>query len=407
MNTMVDVAESSAGSSASGIVTPEELVARATALRPVLKQRARQCEEDRRVPPETVKDFEDAGFYRMMVPVEFGGYGYPPSVLVRVILELASACPSSAWVCGLYIIHGWEVALMTRQAAQDVWGDGSVPRISSSYGAFGKLEKVEGGVRISGRWPYSSGSDHASWAFLGGMVPAYTNGEAPGMVAALLPRSEYRVEDAWHVSGLAGTGSNEIVVDDAFVPDHRVHVIQNDVNRTYESKVFKEDTYKLPFFAVFGSTLASASLGMAKGMLEQFIEQNQSRRSAMGGGAYRDDPLVQARVAKAWALIDAAQLKLHRNLAELEDKAKQGIAITDKDRMQVRWGAVWTATAAEEAIDLLYKVSGANAGFLSNPLQRFYRDISTAVNHVYLQYDRGASSFGTFLLTGTTNDPHR
>lgn len=387
--------------------TPEELMARARAMKPALKQRATKCEELRRVPDETIAEFEAAGFFRVLQPKEFGGYAYSPIVMLRLITEVASACPSSGWVMGVLAIHNWEFGLMTRQAGRDVWADDPHARISSSYAPFGKLEKVPGGVKVSGRWPYSSGANHATWVLLGGGVPAYTNGEPPGMSAVLLPKSDYRIEDTWKVAGLAGTGSNDIVVEGAFVPDHRVHVIQNETKRTYESLEYDEDCYKLPFFSVFGNSLAAAALGMAKGALEEFIAQQQARIGAMSGASYRDDPLVQARVAKAWSLIDAAELKRERDFADMEAKVAARQPISDADRMRNKWDAVWIGNAAEEAISLIYRVSGGNAAYLTNPLQRFYRDISTAANHVYLQYDRAASSFGSFMLTGNASDPQR
>lgn len=387
--------------------TPAELLARACAMKPTLRQRAAACEQLRRVPDETIADFEAAGFFRILQPREFGGYAYSPMVFLRVVTELASACPSSGWVLGVIGIHCWELGLMSRQAGRDVWDKDPNARLSSSYAPFGKLEKVPGGVKVSGRWPFSSGADHCSWVLLGGGVPHYTDGELPGMCAVMLPRSDYRIDDTWHVAGLAGTGSNDIVVENAFVPDHRVHVLQNETKRTYDSLEYDDDTYKLPFFSVFGSSVSAAALGMAKGALEEFIAQNQTRRGAMSGHAYRDDPLVQARVARAWALIDAAELKRERDFADMEAKVAARQPITDADRMRNKWDAVWIGNAAEEAIDLVYKVSGGNASYLSNPLQRFYRDASSAVNHVYLQFDRGASSFGSFLMTGNVNDPLR
>ncbi|MBP3982757.1 acyl-CoA dehydrogenase family protein [Acidovorax sp. JG5] len=387
--------------------TPEELLARATAMKPALKERAQRCEQLRRIPGETIAEFEAAGFFRVLQPVEYGGYAHDPIVMLRMLTEIASACSSSAWVLGVLMLHNWEVALMPRQAGIDVWGKDSGVRISSSYAPFGKLEKVEGGVKVSGRWPYSSGSDHCTWAFLGGMVPAFTNGEPPGMVAVLISRDDYRVEDKWHVSGLEGTGSNDIVVEGAFVPDHRVHVIQNETKRTYDDSQYDEDTFKYPFFSIFGAALAATSLGMAKGALEEFIAQNKSRLSAFSGQAYREDPLVQSRVARAWALTDAAELKRERDFSEMAARIAARQPLLDADRVRNKWDSVWTAHAADEAIDLIYKVAGGNASYLTNPLQRFYRDISTAANHVYLQFDRGASNFGSFLLTGNINDPQR
>ncbi len=385
--------------------TVEQLMDAARAMKPTLQERADRCEQMRRVPDETIAEFAAAGFFRVLRPIEYGGYAYPPIVMLRLVTEIASACPSSAWVMGLIIIHAWELGLMSRQAAEDVWGQDGDARISSSYAPFGAFEKVDGGVKVTGRWPFSSGSDHCNWVFLGGFAPAYTGGKKPGMVAVLVSRDDYSVEDTWNVAGLAGTGSNDIVVDGAFVPDHRIHVIQFGGNRPSDELDYEEDSYRNPFFSVFGAALAAAAIGMAKGALEAFIAQNQSRRNVVTGKSYADDPLVQLRLAKAWALIDAAELKRERDFADMEEKIKTGVPITSADRIRNKWDVVWAAHAADEAIDLVYKMSGGSAARLSNPLQRFYRDISTAANHVYLQFDRGAASFGGFLMTGEVTDP--
>ncbi len=138
-------------------------------------------------------------------------------------MTVAAACPSSAWVLGVVGVHNWQLALFPEQAQVDVWGDDPSTLISSSYAPTGKITRAEGGYRVSGRWSFSSGCDHCRWVFLGGMVPPEAEGKPPEMRTFLLPRSDYRIDDTWHVAGLKATGSKDIVVEDAFVPEHRTH----------------------------------------------------------------------------------------------------------------------------------------------------------------------------------------
>ena len=384
----------------------EELLERVREMKPRLRERAPLCEEMRHVHPDTVAEFEAAGFYRILQPIEYGGYALAPDKFFRVVREVAEACSASAWCLSIVGVHNWEFSRFPKQAAKDVWGEDSATRISSSYAPFGKFTKVDGGVRVSGRWPWSSGSTESSWVILGGNATAYSGGEPPGACAVLIPRVDYKIEDTWQVAGLKGTGSNDIVVDDVFVPDHRVHAIQMEDKWKVGDSPFRGQTYEYPFFITFGYCLASSVLGMGKSMMNEFIEWNQERQNAYGiGVGYKDSALVQHRVAKAWALLDGAELKFDRDWAAMRELVERGKPIPLALRTQCKWSLVWIAYASEEACSLLFKAAGGTAIYSKNPMQRIFRDVMAATNHLYLQFDRGSSNFGQFLLSGESPDP--
>ncbi len=196
---------------------PHELLVKARALAPSLAQRAAETGQLRRIPDETIAAFQEAGLFRMLQPARWGGAEVDPRVFFDVQMTIAAACPSSAWVLGVVAVHNWQLALFAEAAQEEVWGTDPCTLISSSYATTGKVVRADGGYRISGRWSFSSGCDHCQWVFLGGFVPPEGESKTPDMRTFLLPRSDYRIDDNWHVAGLKGTGSKDIVVEDAFV----------------------------------------------------------------------------------------------------------------------------------------------------------------------------------------------
>jgi len=385
--------------------TEAELVERARALVPVLRARAAACEDNRSVPLETVADFEAAGFYRILQPAALGGYELHPMALYRVSMELAKGCPSSAWCLCLVGIHNWELALLDPKAAHDVWDANPDARLSSSYGPFGQVERMEGGFRVSGRWPWSSGCDHCSWVMLGGFAPKSEPGGPPDHRAFLIPRAEYEIDDTWHVFGLKGTGSKDIVVKGAFVPEHRTHrLIESFRMQDVGLKTFTSPHYRYPFGLVFAYCLAVVVLGMADGALEAFAEQMAERRGTFDGAKAIEDPFVRQRMAQADALIRGLHQKLEANFAELDACVAAGQPIPVRTRVNNKWDAQVIAKTAIEAIELLFKATGARGIRLSNPIQRYFRDAHAASNHAYLNADKGALNAGFVAMGGENGD---
>jgi len=381
-----------------------ELIARAKKLAPAIAARADACEELRRVPDETVRDFEQAGFYRIVQPKRYGGYEMSPRVLFRVAMEIARACPSSAWCLCVVGIHNWELALLGSRAAQDVWGTDASTRISSSYAPFGKVERADGGFVLSGRWQWSSGCDHCSWVFLGGRVPTIP-GEPPDQRAFLVPRADYRIEDDWHVIGLKGTGSKEIVVERAFVPEYRTHKFSEAfLMQEPGRKEFGSSAYRYPFGLTFSYCLASVLLGMADGAVDLFCGQMQTHRDSYSNAASIADPFVRQRVAEASAIVRGLHARLDANYAEIDALLDRGESIPVSLRVSNKWDAQVIGRDSMRAIDLLFKASGGRGIRLSNPMQRFFRDAIAGSNHAFLNADKGSLNAGLVAMGGETVD---
>src|SRR5262245_28742079 len=204
-------------------MTPDSYLERVRALLPALRERAHQAEELRRLPDETVKDFLEGGLFRCLQPRRYGGFQLDPGTFYQAVMEVGTVCGSSAWVLGVVGIHNWQLALFSPRAQDEVWADDPNTQISTALSPTGTVERVEGGFRLHGRWSFSSGCDFCEWAVLGGIAPPPSAGDPPDARTFLLPRRDYTIDDAWHVIGLCGTGSKDLVVTDAFVPEYRTH----------------------------------------------------------------------------------------------------------------------------------------------------------------------------------------
>ena len=248
-------------------VTAEELIQRARDLVPTLKERAAQCEADRRVPKETIADMQAAGFFEILKPAQYGGYEMDPQVFYAVVRTLAEGCMSTAWIYGVIGVHNWQIALFDPQAAADVWKDSNDVLIASTYMPKGQVTPVEGGFKFSGRWAFSSGIDHCDWVFLGGLIFG-GEGEPPEYRTFLIPRSDFKVIDTWHVMGLKGTGSNDVVVEDVFVPEYRTHKASDGFMGTNPGRdTFTADLYKLPFGQIFVRAVSTAAIGALQALV--------------------------------------------------------------------------------------------------------------------------------------------
>ncbi len=390
---------------AGDIPTPEELLERARALVPVLAERAEECEKLGRLPDASIKAFEDAGFYRILQPSKYGGYEHLPSALYRVLMELAKGCPSSAWNLAVLGIHNWALGLSDPRIAEDILGEDSNARFSSCYAPFGEAEKVEGGYILKGSWPWCSACDHSTWMVIGAI--AENDAGKQEWMSFFVPRMDYEIDQSsWDTSAMRGTGSKNIVVDHAFVPDHRRYFIGRSTAMADPGRAtFTADTYKVSFGVAFSYTLASVSLGIADGAIEYAINYLRNRKSAYDGSAYINDPTTQKMLAQAYSAVDGLHLKMDRDLAEMEAYLKSGEEIPMDRRMFYRWHTTEIPRMAKDAVNLLIEGCGGSSFMNASPLQRYFRDINCISNHQVVNYEMGASSFGYNLLTGENNHP--
>lgn len=376
----------------------DELVARARELAPTLAERSKKADELRRLPDETIEDFQQAGFFKILQPSRWGGYELSPKALFDVQMAVAKGCPSSAWVLGVVAVHAWQLGLFAEQAQKDVWGEDPTTLISSSYAPTGKIERVEGGFKVSGRWSFSSGCDHGKWVFLGGFAPSAPDGP-PDMRTYLLPRSDYVIEDNWHVIGLKGTGSKDIVVNGAFVPEHRTHrLIDGFKGLSPGNAVNTSPLFKMPFGQIFVRSVSSTSVGIAEAALETFVSVASKRIAAGDQTKVAGDPSVQDLAAEAAQIVDELKLVLNRNMDELYAAAVRGESLPVPRRVHFRYTSSDAADRACQIVSKLFNAAGGRAIFLGNPLLRYFLDVNAARAHYANNPDKPARNFGGVQL---------
>ncbi len=370
------------------------LVETARALAPSLRERARSTELDRMVPAATIKELQEAGLFRALQPGTYGGFELPPTAFYEATMELAAACGSTGWVYGVVGVHAWQLALFPEETQEEVWGDDSSTLVSSSYAPTGTVEPVDGGYRIRGRWSFSSGCGHCRWVLLGGIV---VDDGVPAHVTFLVPASDYSIDDVWHVVGLAGTGSNDVVVEDAFVPARRA---QPTIGPLGGAGTYSNAVYRLPFASVFSNAITAATIGIAMGAVEAYREHTLHRVRVSYGDKAAADPFSQVRLAEAAGEIDDARLQLRRNMDELLGLAEAGNGIPEDLRLRVRRDQVRGSRAAVQATDRVFEAAGGHALFLDKPIQRAWRDVHAARVHAINDTERGLLMYGAHELGG-------
>jgi 3-hydroxy-9,10-secoandrosta-1,3,5(10)-triene-9,17-dione monooxygenase len=376
-------------------MTPEAYLDRVRALLPALRKRALDAERLRRLPDETLKDFQEAGLFRAMQPKRYGGYELDPETFYQAAMEIGTVCGSSAWVLAVVGVHNWHLGLFPLQAQEDVWHSDTSILLSTSLAPTGTVECVDGGFRLHGRWSFSSGCDFCQWVVLGGMVPSPDAGEPPALHAFLVPRSDYTIDDNWYVMGLCGTGSKDIVVEEAFVPAHRSLSYPDMFHLRYPgTAVNTAPLYRLPFGSVFPYAIATPTVGVALGALDAFREQTKTRVSARDKASVAEDPFSQLTLAEAAAAVDAARARVQHNFAEMMHLASTGQVIPLASRARYRWDAAKIVDWSAHAVDRLLRASSGRVVFLSNPIQRAWRDVHAMQAHAGNNLEKAANVFG-------------
>jgi len=374
-------------------MTPEAYLDRVHALLPAVRERARHAEQLRRLPDETFEDFQAAGLFRCLQPKRYGGYELDPGTLYRAIMEVGTACGSSAWILGVVGVHNWHLALFPPQAQDDVWGEDTSVQLSTSLAPTGTVERVDGGFRLRGRWSFSSGCDFCQWAVLGGLAPEKDG--PPDMRTFLVPRRDYTIDDTWYAVGLCGTGSKDLVVEDAFVPEYRTHSYRDAFHLRNPGAVVNDGPlYQLPFGLVFPACIASPAVGVALGALDAFREQTRTRVSPRDQSRVVEDPFIQLHLADAAAEVEAARDRLLDDFAAMMRLVRAGEEIPLTQRARYRWDITRAADRSVRAVDRLFEASGGRGIFLDNPIQRAWRDVHAIRAHAGNNLEKAAAIFG-------------
>jgi len=372
---------------------------RARALVPVLRARAGEAERLRRVPDDTIADLHASGLFRMLQPKRVGGAELPYRALVELGAILAEGCGSTAWVAANLASHHWMLAMWPKEAQDEVWGQSPDALIGSAL-VFpgGKAEAVEGGYRLSGRWPFSSGVDPSRWNFVGGVVHD-ERGKPTEQRIFLVEAKDYRIIDTWYATGLRGSGSKDIAMSDVVVPAHRTLPLSALVTGPAPGwAVNPAPLYRLPVLGLFAFVVSGISLGLARGALDDFTHAMRSRVGTYSGRRLADLANLQLKIAEASAIADTAEALMLKACDEATRLATAAVAPTIEQKARWRRDGAYAASMCTEAVNMLFAATGGGGVYLDQPIQRAFRDAHAANAHYALSWDVNGTQWGRIAL---------
>ena len=355
-----------------------------------------QGRTDRQVAREAIEALKESGFMRALVPKRWGGLEVTPQDFFRANIAIAEQDMSTSWVAGVVAVHAFQLAIMDHQALDDVYSDDPNTLISSSYNPVGaRVETCDGGFKLSGRWGWSSGSEHCSWVLLGGIVP----GE--DYRTFLVPRADYEIEDTWFAYGLQATGSNDIVIDEpVFVPEHRTHKRLDGFNCVHAQD---NPMYGLPWAQMFVRVVSTPAIGAARHALEVFV--GNAAASSTDPTKLQGDSDITRRVAETLNDIDRAEAMLFLSFDTMMDRVVAGEPIDMLDRVRHRYQASIVIDDMSRAVDRLFEVAGGRSVFDGSAIQDIWRDIRVARAHVANNPTGLARNLGAMRLGADNSDP--
>ncbi|MGY1814781.1 acyl-CoA dehydrogenase family protein [Blastococcus sp. SYSU D00820] len=375
------------------------LVERVDAIRPLLLQNGVRGEQERTIPAESYQALVEAGVFRLSVPTRFGGYAGNSRDSVAVARAIGRGDGGAAWVFGILNSGSWVSALLPLQAQEELWSETPDTPISIVLAASSTAVKVDGGFRITGKWAYGTGSNHAEWSLLGFPI-VDDQGTVVDQGLALIPTSDLKTEDTWYVAGMKSTGSNTQVADDVFVPEHRVLPLTAAVEGTYPaSGLHPEISYKPVFVPALFLQLVGPHLGMGRAVLDKVISSADKKAIAYTTYERQSDAVsFQLAVAKATLLLETAEVFAYRIADDLYASAERGEYYPYPRRIQMRAEAGYAVECVTQAIDALVSAHGSAAFAEASLIQRFWRDQATAARHGHSLPASGYEAFGKVLL---------
>ncbi|MGV0717079.1 acyl-CoA dehydrogenase family protein [Mycolicibacterium sp. XJ662] len=362
----------------------ERVLDRLMELADQFKEQAVEAEKIGQLPDATVKSMKAIGSIRLLQPESHGGYEVHPREFAESVMATAALDPSAGWINGVVGVHPYQFAYADPRVADEVWGEDPDTWIASPYAPQGVAKPVDGGYLFTGRWQFSSGTDACDWIILGAMLGDQDGKPLmpPQMLHMILPRSDYEiVPDSWDVVGLRGTGSKDVIVRDAFVPEYRTMDAMKVMDGTAQIEAGMTKTlYKMPWSTMFPLGISSATIGICEGALAAHLDYQRERVSA-AGTAIKDDPYVLYAVGEAAADINAARQEILANVDRIYDIVDAGNEVSFADRAAGRRTQIRAVWRAVMAVDQIFTRSGGNALRMDKPLQRYWRDAHAGMSH--------------------------
>ena len=369
-----------------------EALNRVRSLLPRIRARSTRTEADRRVPDETVKELLQQGLFGLVTPRVFGGSELGFGSLVEVTTEIAAACGSTGWVFGVLAGHSWLLNLFPPDAQSEILSD---PRalISTVFRLGGTVTRVDGGYRlVGGEGRFCSGIDFAQWVIVGNSVTLADGSTEPQFF--VVPRSDVEVIDDWYTAGMRGTGSRSIRIADAFIPEHRSVPLKDMVSGNGAGAQFHSSPlYRMPFQIVAPFSIIGAPMGMARGAIQLFVDGLKSRLVSMSALEAAEQSPTLVRIGEAMADIDAAYALVMEDAGRI-DRARDPSEVPALDRARVARDWAYAAQKARYAVSAIFEVAGGSGIYNSSELQRMWRDVNSAAQHVAFGWDGAMANFG-------------
>ena len=386
-------------------VTSDDLVQRAIDLRPLIADNAAENEKNRRLSQDIFDTIRDADFFRYYQPKKFGGLECnAPAPAMQCVIEFASADASTGWVCSLGIVHQWLLSQFPAETHEEIWGDNPDATACGSYAPAGDCVAVDGGYRLTGDFHYASGVDVTDWAILGVFFPSENENGRPVPGFTVVPKSDFTVDDDWHVMGLTGTGSKTVVCKDVFIPLHRRVTFAELVSGNSPGyQDLQNNIYRYPILSLVAYGISTPATGALNGAVESFLDAMNGRMTrgavVLGGKEVRDFQAVQMRVGRAIGSLKASKSMLFAQIEESRAKVvDRGEILNVQERLDNRLTQAKTVELAVDGLNELFGAVGGNGINSSQHIQRAWRDAHAIAHHVSFNWDAISSMYGQYAL---------
>lgn len=372
----------------------QELIGRARELAPVFAERAQETEDNRAPLDASLKDLIDADILPVLTPKAYGGHELTPDVMAAITRTLSAGCPSTGWVAAFYMGSAWRNLFFSEQAQQEIFADKPYSLAAGQASPLKEAKKVPGGYVITGQTPWSSGSVHAEWFTFMGIV---LDEGRPDPRWFLLPRSDVEVLDTWYTAGMRGTGSNDVRVEEAFVPDYRsASFSQSLVGETPGQAAHPNPMYRLPSMPFLLTEVTPAVVGQLRGAVTAFTERTRQRQGTISQVKASGKQAAQQRLGRAIATADAADALLDNYLEQLLAQRPEQYEPSDRSAMKLR--AAHIADLCRNGMNDIVHGMGGDGFREHSPLQRYFRDINVVALHAFLDIDNASETAGRLAL---------
>ena len=382
-------------------LTGEQVIAAARRLAPVLRERADDADRNRRVSDQSFSDIQRAGLLHTLKPSRYGGFELGVYEYAVICMELARGCGSSGWIFSLLCEHCWFISMFPAAAQDDIWGEDSYRVSAASISADPSrthAASVPGGYRVSGRFPFASGSDHAHWILLAAPVASEGATRPPDVYFFLVPRDELIAIDDWFVLGMRGTGSRSFQADDVFVPAHRAARRDDVFGARGEGPSLHPtfDLLKAPRSSITPFVASAPTVGVALGAVEAFAELAGGLRRR--GGSLRESDVAKLKLSESAAEAYAARLIVENDTKETMAHVRAGEPIPAELRARLARDSAFVGLLSQRAVDRLHTALGSSAIFDGHPLQRALRDVHTCLAQASLHWEVRGLDYAEFAM---------